>query len=216
MKVVGNLVGCHSCAQLTAKVVESDAQMKLCTHTHNLPHTPSHFTHILSLHSSHHTPRTSPHTLTPHTHHRGSQKSPGGEGQDDGSSDCCHREGTDDCTKVSHLADLPQAGCSPYWTLFVTQALQGSGRICSRLQANWSKFSQSDDGTVPPEPHTLHCPIFRGQKVTGERGIQCKDCREKGQNCQIWSQVSVSWHLGNRERWEQKNAFLKETVFKLE
>ena len=65
MKVVGNLVGCHSCAQLTAKVVESDAQMKLCTHTHNLPHTPSHFTHILSLRSSHHTPRTSPHTLTP-------------------------------------------------------------------------------------------------------------------------------------------------------
>ena len=118
--------------------------------------------------SSHHTPGTSPHTLTPHTHHRGSQKPPGGEGQDSGSSNCCHREGTDDRTKVSHLTDLTRAGCTPYLTLFVAQALQGSGRICSRLQANWSKFNQSDDSTVPPEHHTLHCPILRGQKVTRE------------------------------------------------
>ena len=72
MKVVGNLVGCHSCAQLTVKVVESDAHTHV--HTLNLPHTPSHFTHTSSPCTPHTTLLVHPLTSSHLTHITGGHR----------------------------------------------------------------------------------------------------------------------------------------------
>ena len=91
------------------------------TTSHVHTHPPSHH-RILSCHtlipSHHHITHSSPHThsLTP-SHTRGSQKSPGGEGQDGGSSDRCLGEGTDDSTKVSRLANLTPSQFKMWHTL---------------------------------------------------------------------------------------------------